>query len=673
MTQVPTDDPPLPTQERLRGFLDQMCLIRALEEKLLQLFSEGKLYGTTHTSIGQEAVAVAAGAHFAPNDYVLSAHRCHGHYIAYGGPPEALLAEIMGRDSGVCGGRGGSQHLHYRNFFTSGVQGGIAGLGTGLALARKLLQHEAIAVVFLGDGTLGEGLVYESFNFASLHALPVLFILENNRYAQSTPITHALAGSITARAAAFDIPAAEIESNDVLELDSVLSRAFQQVRQLRRPFLQVVHTYRLAPHSKGDDYRDPQEIAEWRKKDPLLLASAQFPPDALAAAQASAQHQIERALQQAMAAPLAAPLAASIPSIPSSIPPAGQRFAQALNQALHDLFAAHPNLLFLGEDLADPYGGAFAVSRGLSTAFPERVISTPISEAGIVAWATGAALGGMECVAEIMFGDFLALAADQIINHASKFAGMYCGLEVPLVIRTPMGGRRGYGPTHSQSLESIFCGVPGLTVVAPNLFTCPRSLLEHCLSTLRQPVLFIEHKLMYAETMQEISWHLRPADAVEANASAFSTTSGNWQSFSIEATRGALPTLRFTLDPTQAADAAIVTYGHNAAMALDTAKQLLLEHEILVDVLLCTQLAPAPMTEILEFTASTRCIVTLEEGPAEFGWGSEIIARLAEHPHPRTYLRIGAKRSIIPAAGPLEAEVLPQPKDLIDRLLEVLK
>jgi len=175
------------------------------------------------------------------------------------------------------------------------------------------------------------------------------------------------------------------------------------------------------------------------------------------------------------------------------------RLNTALLQAMH----SDESVYLLGEDILDPYGGAFKVTRGLSSQFPGRVLTTPISEAAIVGVATGMALRGLRPVVEIMFGDFVALAADQLVNHAAKFRWIYNDLvRVPLVVRTPMGGRRGYGPTHSQSLEKMFLGVPGLRLVAPNTLGDPASLLQTAIAE-DDPVLFIEHKLLYTRPLLE--------------------------------------------------------------------------------------------------------------------------------------------------------------------------
>ncbi len=162
--------------------------IRRFEETVLENFSKGVFYGTTHTYLGQEANAVGVLRNLQAGDIVFSNHRCHGHFLAYGGDPRALFAELMGKASGVCGGRGGSQHLHWRNFYSNGVQGGIVPVATGMALAEKRKGSRAVTVAFLGDGTLGEGVVYEALNMAALWKAPILYVVENNRIAQTTPI-----------------------------------------------------------------------------------------------------------------------------------------------------------------------------------------------------------------------------------------------------------------------------------------------------------------------------------------------------------------------------------------------------------------------------------------------------------------------------------------------------
>ncbi len=250
-----------------------MLLIRRFEERLLSEFSTGKLVGTTHTYIGQEADAAGIFSITDPDDVVFSNHRCHGHFLAYGGDPYRLAAELMGRSTGLVGGRGGSQHIHWRNFYSNGIQGGTIPIAAGMALAEKIQKTGKIAIAFLGDGTLGEGVVYESLNLASLWKLPILFVLENNRYAQTTPVELAVAGSMSGRFAAFGIPFWERDTTDVLEIRTTAGEAVATVRSGVGPAALVLHTYRFSAHSKGDDTRSSQELDRIRQFDPLTIFS----------------------------------------------------------------------------------------------------------------------------------------------------------------------------------------------------------------------------------------------------------------------------------------------------------------------------------------------------------------------------------------------------------------
>jgi TPP-dependent pyruvate/acetoin dehydrogenase alpha subunit len=258
------------------AFYTTMLLIRRFEERLLDEFSTGKLVGTTHAYIGQEADAAGIFSLTDPDDVVFSNHRCHGHFLAYGGDPYQLAAELMGKATGLVGGRGGSQHIHWRNFYSNGVQGGILPVAAGMAVAEKARQTGKIVLVFAGDGTLGEGSLYESLNIAALWKLPVLFVVENNRYAQTTPVKLAVAGTIPGRFAAFGIPSWERDTTDVLEVRSSAAEAIRHVRSGAGPGGLILHTYRFAAHSKGDDVRDPAEIAAAREKDPLSVHGARL-------------------------------------------------------------------------------------------------------------------------------------------------------------------------------------------------------------------------------------------------------------------------------------------------------------------------------------------------------------------------------------------------------------
>jgi TPP-dependent pyruvate/acetoin dehydrogenase alpha subunit len=288
-------------------FYHQMLRIRRFEETVLDRFPRGLFYGTTHTYIGQEANAVGVLSWLEKGDVVVSNHRCHGHYLAYGGPMHALAAELMGRATGVCGGRGGSQHLKWKDFYANGILGGTVPLAVGMAFAEVVKGGGQIVFLFIGDGTLGQGVVYESLNMASLWDLPLVIVLENNRYAQSTPIHLSLAGDIQARFQAFDIPAVALEASDVNLVREAAEDVIRSVRKTSGPQALVLHTYRFAPHSKGDDTRDPEEIARYRAEDPLLKQAEVLKPADRARIEDETDAEVKEAFRLAEDAPLADP------------------------------------------------------------------------------------------------------------------------------------------------------------------------------------------------------------------------------------------------------------------------------------------------------------------------------------------------------------------------------
>jgi TPP-dependent pyruvate/acetoin dehydrogenase alpha subunit len=291
----------------------EMLRIRLFEERVLDAFSRGQVSGTTHTYVGQEANAVGVLEWLQEGDVVISNHRCHGHFLAYGGSMYALAAEIMGRGTGLCGGRGGSQHLQWKDFLANGILGGTIPLAVGAAFAEKRRQAGRVVFAFMGDGTLGQGVVYESLNMASLWNLPILFILENNRYAQTTPIHMNLAGGIAARFEAFGIPAQELDSTDVLEILAYLQPWIMDVRAGEGPRAIILHTYRFVPHSKGDDTRDPEEIARYKSLDPLELHGIRLSNEERADIQRQVEVEIDEVFTRVEADPVAEPTSLSQP------------------------------------------------------------------------------------------------------------------------------------------------------------------------------------------------------------------------------------------------------------------------------------------------------------------------------------------------------------------------
>jgi acetoin:2,6-dichlorophenolindophenol oxidoreductase subunit alpha len=275
--------------------------IRRFEETVLESFARGVFYGTTHTCLGQEANAVGVLSNFHHEDIVFSSHRCHGHFLAYGGDMRALFAELMGKSTGVCAGRGGSQQLQWRNFYSNGIQGGIVPVATGMALAEKQKGSGSVVSTFLGDGTLGEGVVYEALNMGSLWKVPILYVVENNHIAQTTPISLTLAGDICARFTAFGIPAHPIDSSDVLEIQSAAAHLFDEIREGIGPRALVINTQRLGPHSKGDDTRDPQVLEKIKREfDPLSIHAQRLSSGDIAAIEEDVNREVLDAFETAL-------------------------------------------------------------------------------------------------------------------------------------------------------------------------------------------------------------------------------------------------------------------------------------------------------------------------------------------------------------------------------------
>jgi pyruvate/2-oxoglutarate/acetoin dehydrogenase E1 component len=330
-----------------------------------------------------------------------------------------------------------------------------------------------------------------------------------------------------------------------------------------------------------------------------------------------------------------------------------QRCVQVLNEALHEIFAARHDVDLLGEDVLDPYGGAFKVTAGLSDAYPDRVLTTPISEASLFGLAAGMALRGRRPILEIMFGDFVALGMDQVVNGISKFREMYDDqVTVPLVVRAPMGGRRGYGPTHSQSLEKLLLGVPNIVVVAASECHDLRALLHAAVEDER-PVFFVENKLMYGRPNR------RPED-------------GHVGELEVRETDDAYPALTFSATGFSEGAATVVTYGGMLPVVLEAVTELVLEHEIFCEVVALSQLAPPELDPVLESVARTGALVTAEEGTLTGGFGAEVAARVQEAAWSdlrRPVQRVAARDGIIPSARPLEDAMLPSVRDVVEAVL----
>lgn len=321
--------------------------------------------------------------------------------------------------------------------------------------------------------------------------------------------------------------------------------------------------------------------------------------------------------------------------------------------------AKNDSIYFIGEDILDPYGGAFKISNGLSTKFPDRVITTPISEAGIIGFGTGLALEGFHPVVEIMFGDFLTLGFDQIINSAAKFRKMYNNkVKVPLTIRTPMGGGRGYGPTHSQSLESFFMGIPGFKVFNLNVFQNIEETLEHIIINESDPNLIVEHKLDYPQKV---------VNKNELEKSGFIVDYFNNEF---------IQTVSISMVEKEHCDCTILAYGHTALIAKEVIKDIMIESEITCHLIIPTQLYPFDYSLLAESVNKTGRLFILEEGYYSYGFGSEIAASVQKICFGKLkspIIRIASDDEIIPASSKGEEKVLINRQKIMDAITKILE
>jgi pyruvate/2-oxoglutarate/acetoin dehydrogenase E1 component len=334
-------------------------------------------------------------------------------------------------------------------------------------------------------------------------------------------------------------------------------------------------------------------------------------------------------------------------------------YLESINKSLHNLMDVDSQVILIGEDLLDAYGGgAFKVSKGLSTKFPKQVISTPISEQSITGAAIGMSMRGMKPIVEIMFGDFLTLCVDQIVNHATKYHWMYDEqVSVPVVIRAPMGGGRGYGPTHSQSLESMFMTVPGLNIIAPSIFHNPGEILKKCVLNEQHPCLFIENKISYPKTIQRENrfgdYHIERVQTIDGFENIL---------------------LRLYKD--EKPDVLIITYGGMAELAVKCAYEAFMDEEILVNVLVIASLKPIPKDPIIAQANRASCVLVIEEGNQIGGWGAEISSVIHENVFSSLnspVMRLGAKDSPIPSSMNMESEVLPTLSSIKKSIMKLVK
>lgn len=624
--------------------------IRLIELKFLELFSEAKISGTVHTCVGQEFTGVAISEYLKSYDWVTSNHRCHGHFIAKTGNWQGLIDELLGLDSGVSSGIGSSQHLFQEGFISNGTQGSLLPVATGIGVSNKRRKRKGIVVSFIGEGTLGEGVVYETFNLASLFSSPHLIICENNYYSQTTAQAFNTSGSISARANAFGIKSFECSTWCLEALLAKCNEAISYIRDEKKPAFLKIDTYRLLAHSKGDDDRKREEVLKFEEIDLLnqLEQSSEYKFEF---------EKIKKEIDAYVALKLISPKRINYSSFSTDELPrkVNMRSLSILNEKtsmVKALSRAYKNQLiendaiFIGEDIADPYGGAFKITKGFQEHNSSNVYSTPISEAGLVGMAIGMNLVGEKTFAEIMFGDFIVNAMDQIINNASKFHHMYGKkFSCDVVVRMPMGGRRGYGPTHSQSLEKFLLGIDNTLVASVTSLIDPTLLIES-LAQLSCPKIIIENKTDYSSFLYQPLEDLY-LEKIGDNLGTVKLSP-----------KGEKPSL------------IVISYGYMARMIADNYIKIFQETD-LVFTLMCPQLLhPVPINHLAREVKKCRNILLIEETTQGYGWCDGVAAELAEGISDINIKRLSSDPVAIPSNREVEIKNLVSLESIIKKIKE---
>jgi 2-oxoisovalerate dehydrogenase E1 component len=646
-SHAPPDQRAALSTDDLLALYRSMLRIRLFEERAATLYQQGHIPGFLHLSVGQEAVPAGTCFALGPDDVITSTHRGHGHVLAKGLDLGGAFAELFGRESGSCRGRGGSMHIADPSlgiFGANGIVGAGVPIAVGAATAAALRADGRVAVAFFGDGAVSTGAFHEGATLAGAWHVPVVLMCENNQFSEFTATTTSDGGStFEHRARAYGLDFARLDGNDVVDVALAMRDIVAGLRAGGPPVLVEAATFRVRGHYEGDQqrYRDPELDRRWLARDPLdraraeLLARSVTGLDAIGAAvRAEIDEAVGWALGQAEPAP--STLAdfvtpALAPAVETPLPAGAEpiRMSRAVRAALRHELAADPRVFLAGIDVGAG-GNVFGLTRGLLEEFPGRVRDTPIAETAIIGMGVGAAMAGLRPVVEIMYSDFMAVCFDQIINQAAKLPYMTGGrVRVPVTIRTQFGAGRSSGAQHSQSLEAMLAHVPGLAVVMPSTPADAYGLLRSAIAY-DGPVIVIEHRLLYEKSGPGFTEdHLVPIGKAAVRRTG--------------------------------ADVTIVSYSRMAAESLAAAGRLA-QDGIDAEVIDLRTIAPLDWDTVLTSFAKTNRMVIAHEAVTDFGVGAEIAARAVDAGFwsiDAPVLRVGAPPTPAPYAPALEQAWVP--------------
>ena len=617
------------TDEELIQFYKQLLWPRMIEEKMLVLLRQGKI-SKWFSGIGQEAISVGSVMAMQPDEWIMPLHRNLGVFTTRNMPLHKLFKQWQGAKDGYSKGRERSFHFGNKEHHICGMishLGPQLAIADGVALAYKLRKEQKVSLAFTGDGGTSEGDFHEALNVAAVWDLPVIFIIENNGYGLSTPVSEQYrCESLVDKAKGYGIEGVKIDGNNILTVYETIKGVREYCIKNQKPYLVECMTFRMRGHEEasGTKYVPPELFTEWALKDPVksleqFLHSIQVLSDeAIAEIKENFKSAIESELNIGFNSPPIIPdedeeledvyaiaknkHASSITILDNSsvlnskLKTKESRLIDAIKEGLYQSMQHQNNLVLMGQDIAE-YGGAFKITEGFINEFgKERVRNTPLCESAIVGAALGLSLEGYKSVMEMQFADFVTVGFNQIINNLAKIHYRW-GQNADVVIRMPTGAGVGAGPFHSQSNEAWFAHTPGLKVVYPATPMDAKGLLIAAIND-PNPVMYFEHKALYRSITGAV-----PVDYYEVEiGKARQVRTGD--------------------------DISIITYGAGVHWAEDYAA----EHpELSIYILDLRTLLPLDYAAIREAVKRTGKVLILHEDTLTGGIGGELSAWINEH------------------------------------------
>lgn len=646
--------------EELLTIYKKLLKPRMIEEKMLILLRQGKIT-KWFSGWGQEGISVGCAYAMNDDEYILPMHRNLGIFTTRDIPLNRLFAQFQGKLSGFTKGRDRSFHFGTQEYKLVGMishLGPQLGIADGIALASKIKNQGKSTIVFTGDGGASEGDFHESLNVAAVWDLPVIFCVENNCWGLSTPsVEQFRCKQFIDKGIGYGMNALQVDGNNILEVIRTVRKINEEIRQDPKPYMLELMTFRMRGHeeSSGTKYYPEGIQDEWSKKDPvtnfeLYLKEIGVLPDEL---EQSIKHDFKEEIQSGFeTAQAEGPIPVSLETelndvyapfeqkvIEANGTKEEKRFIDAIQEAIDQSMEKYPDLVLMGQDIAE-YGGAFKVTEGLVDKYGKaRVRNTPLCESAIVGTGLGLSISGMKAMVEMQFADFVTCGFNQIINNLAKIHWRW-GQNADVVVRMPTGAGTAAGPFHSQSNEAWFFHTPGLKIVYPSSVYDAKGLLNAAFED-PNPVMFFEHKYLYRSLKEEI-----PTDYYTVEIGKARTVSSG-------------------------ADLTIITYGMGVHWAKEAMEQRI---DVTAEILDLRTLLPLDVEAIYEAARKTGKVIVLHEDCMIGGIGGELVAMITENCFESLdapVLRVASLDTAVPFAVGLEKQFLPQARleEAIDKLL----